>query len=309
LLLLSVAALAACSGGDDSSTATPAATDDAATTTAVTGPPMPRTAPDECEDAPDPADYPEGSVPQALRPCAVPTELVANPIREGTGRQAADGDTVIVDFTGVHADSGDLFDTSYLRGVPFDFVLGSGGVIPGWEQGLTGAQAGEVLKLDVPGELAYGNAPPSPDIAAGEALSFLIEVRAVIAPVTEADAPLDLVVDPSVGATTLGVVDRAVGDGAVVELGDTAIVHMLLVRGDNLVVLLNTWQRRDPLQVIMADGNTLPGIVAGLEGARVGGTRVITIPPELGFGEQGDPGLGLPAGRDLIVVAEVLGVY
>ena len=68
-------------------------------------------------------------------------------------------------------------------------------------------------------------------------------------------------------------------------------------------------QRRDPLQVIMADGNTLPGIVAGLEGARVGGTRVITIPPELAFGEQGDPGLGLPAGRDLIVVAEVLGVY
>lgn len=313
ILLLLAATSAACSGnGDDSPAATAARTDQPAATassTASSAPPMPRTAPGECEDAPDPADYPEGSVPQALRPCVLPTELGVHSIRTGIGRPAESGDTMIVDFTGVHADDGELFDSSYLRGVPFDFVLGSGGVIPGWEQALLGTQAGAVLKLDVPGDLAYGNAPPSPDIEAGEALAFLVEVRAVIPPVTEADAPLDLVVDASDGATTLGVVDRTVGDGAVVELGDTAVVHMLLVRGDNLVVLLDTWQRRDPLQVIMAEGNTLPGIVAGLEGARVGGTRVMTIPPDLAFGPQGDPGLGLPAGKDLIVVAEILGVY
>ena len=109
--------------------------------------------------------------------------------------------------------------------------------------------------------------------------------------------------------TTLGVVDVMVGDGATVEPGDTAVFHTLLVRGDNLKVLLDTWQRQDPLQLVMADGQGLPGLIEGLEGARVGGTRVLTLPPDLAFGAQGEPGLGLPAGVDLIVVVEVVGKY
>jgi peptidylprolyl isomerase len=202
-----------------------------------------------------------------------------------------------------------MFDSSYLRGIPLDFVLGRGGVIAGWEQGLAGMQAGSVVKLDVPPDLAYGDAPPSDNIQPGDALTFMIEVRVVIPPVSEADAPLDLLVAPSEGATTLGIVDTTVGDGATVEPGDTAVVHLLLVRGDNLMVLLDTWKRRDPLQIIMAEGQSLPGVVQGLAGARVGGTRILTLPPELAFGPEGDPGLGLPAGVDLIVVAEIFGVY
>ena len=84
---------------------------------------------------------------------------------------------------------------------------------------------------------------------------------------------------------------------------------MLLVRGDNLKVLLDTWKRSDPLQVVVAEGQSLPGLIEGIQGARVGGTRVLTLPPDLAFGPDGEPGLGLPAGQDLIVVAEVFGVY
>ena len=311
------ALLAACAGGDDGdgdgdrdggqAVATVGGTpadEDVSTTI-----PLPHTSTTECEDVPDPADYPEASIPQALRPCTSPTALAVHAIRTGVGRGAQSGDTVIVDYTGVRSATGDMFDSSYLRGVPLDFVLGRGGVIAGWEQGLAGTQAGSVVKLDVPPDLAYGNAPPSDAIQPGDALTFMIEVRAVIPPVTEADAPLDLVVTPSDGATTLGIVDTTIGDGATVEAGDTAVVHMLLVRGDNLTVLLDTWKRRDPLQIIMAEGQSLPGVVEGLAGARVGGTRVLTLPPDLAFGAAGDPGLGLPAGVDLIVVAEVFGVY
>jgi peptidylprolyl isomerase len=161
----------------------------------------------------------------------------------------------------------------------------------------------------VPPELAYGNAPPSDAIQPGDALTFMIEVRAVIAPVTPEDAPLDLLVEPSTGVEELVVTDVVVGDGATVEPGDTAVVNMLLVRGDNLVVMLNTWQRADPLQVIIEEGDTLPGIVSGLQGAKVGGTRVLTVPPHLAFGAQGEAGLGLPPDTDLIVVVEVVGVY
>lgn len=320
--VLAVVALLAACGGDDGNdedvagdtvppSTAPGATGSGPDTSAPssTTAPLPRTSTTECEDVPDPADYPEGAIPQALRPCTVPTELAVHTIRAGVGRAAVEGDTLIVEHTGVRSETGEMFDTSYLRGVPLDFVLGRGGVVAGWEQGLVGAQAGALVKLDVPGPLAYGDAPPSDAIRPGDALTFMIEVRAVIPPVTEADAPLDLVVTPSVGATTLGVVDTTVGEGALVEPGDTAVLHMLLVRGDNLTVLLDTWKRQDPLQVIVAEGQSLPGVIEGIEGARVGGTRVLTLPPDLAFGEQGEPGLGLPAGVDLIVVAEVLGVY
>src|SRR5690606_25774891 len=131
-----------------------------------------------------------------------------------------------------------------------------------------------------------------------------------IAPaVTAEDAPLSLQVEPSVGATELTTTDIVVGEGPAVELGRTAIVHLLLVRGDNEVVLFNTWENGSPLQISMEEGQTLPGIFEGLQGARVGTLRVLAMPPELAFGEGGETGLGLPAGTDLIVVAEVIGTY
>lgn len=254
-----VPVLAACGGSSrgGGGGAAPAATSTPSSTTA----PMPKTSLTECEDVPDPADYPVGSIPQAIRPCTSPTELTVQTIRQGVGREASAGDTLIVDYTGVRSATGEMFDSSYLRVIPLDFVLGRGGVIAGWDQGLAGTRPGQVVKLDIPGELAYDDNPPSDDIEPGDALTFVVEVRAVVPPVTAADAPLDLLVTPSTGATTLGIVDVTVGDGATVAPGDTAVLHMLLVRGDNLKVLLDTWKRSDPLQVVVAEGQSLPGLI------------------------------------------------
>jgi peptidylprolyl isomerase len=313
VLVALIAVAAACSGGaddaaPDATTATTAATTvTASATTTTLG--LPETSSTECEDVPDPADYPPTVRPRAYRPCTPPAQLAVHTIRTGTGRRAEVGDTLIVDYTGVRSADGTLFDTSYLRGLPLDFELGRGNVVAGWEQGLAGATAGSLIKLDVPPELAYGDTPPDDAIQPGDALTFMIEVRAVIAPVTPDEAPLDLLVEPSIGIEELVVTDVVVGDGATVEPGDTAVVNMLLVRGDNLVVMLNTWQREDPLQVIIEESDTLPGIVSGLQGAKVGGTRVLTVPPDLAFGAQGEPGLGLPPDTDLIVVVQVVGVY
>lgn len=268
--------------------------------------------PDDCEDEPDPADYPEGEVPAIIRPCDPPDELVVHEIRPGAGIEASAGSTVIVDYAGVRVETGELFDESYTRGIPIDFVLGRGAVIAGWDEGLAGVQAGGLYKVEIPTDLAYGDAPPAAIggvIQPGDDLAFVVEVRAVIAPVTAADAPLDAEVEPSDGATAVTTVDLEEGDGALVEPGDTAVVHMLLVRGDNETVLLNTWDGGDPLQVVIAEGGSLPGVVEGLEGARVGTVRAITMPPELAFGPDGNPSMGLPAGRDLIVIAEVVGVF
>ena len=243
-------------------------------------------------------------------PAATPTELQVTDLRLGTGHAAAVGDTVVVDYVGVRTADGVEFDSSYDRGIPYGFPLGQGRVIAGWEQGLLGIQVGTQRQLDVPAHLAYGDNPPGGSvIQAGDALTFVVEARAVIPAPDPADAPVDIPLEPSVEAAELTVIDDVVGTGAPVAAGQTAVVHLLMVRGDTEAILFNTWERGEPFQIRLVEGGSVPGLVQGLVGMRVGGRRVVTMPPDEAFGPGGDPQLGLPANTDLIVVAELYGLY
>ncbi|MEO6569990.1 MAG: FKBP-type peptidyl-prolyl cis-trans isomerase, partial [Ilumatobacteraceae bacterium] len=95
--------------------------------------------------------------PQVSIPDELPTELVVTDLVEGTGPAAEAGDTVLVHYVGVRSEDGVEFDNSYDRGQPFPVVLGSGGVIQGWEDGLIGVKAGGQRQLDIPSDLAYGD--------------------------------------------------------------------------------------------------------------------------------------------------------
>lgn len=112
-------------------------------------------------------------------PTEIPTELVVTDLTEGEGAGAQAGDTVVVHYVGVRSEDGMEFDNSYDGGTPFPVVLGSGGVIPGWEEGLLGAQVGDRRQLDIPAELAYGDSPRGDVIQAGDALTFVIDVMAI----------------------------------------------------------------------------------------------------------------------------------
>ena len=76
-------------------------------------------------------------------------------IEKGSGATAANGMRVSVDYTGELLD-GTVFDSSIPRGQPFDFMLGGGDVIRGWDLGVVGMQIGETRKLTISSELAYG---------------------------------------------------------------------------------------------------------------------------------------------------------
>lgn len=78
-------------------------------------------------------------------------------IVEGDGATPQEGDTVVVHYTGWLED-GTKFDSSIDRGEPFRFELGSGGVIPGWEEGVATMQVGGTRQLVIPPELGYGEA-------------------------------------------------------------------------------------------------------------------------------------------------------
>lgn len=83
------------------------------------------------------------------------TELIVEDIVIGTGREAALGDTLSVHYVGVLTD-GTRFDSSLDRGIPFEFTLGTGQVISGWDQGLVGIKEGGRRILVIPPRLGYG---------------------------------------------------------------------------------------------------------------------------------------------------------
>lgn len=82
-------------------------------------------------------------------------ELIITDIELGTGVAAIKGALLICHYTGTLED-GTKFDSSYDHGRPFQFVIGSGRVIKGWDQGLMGMKAGGKRKLFVPSHLGYG---------------------------------------------------------------------------------------------------------------------------------------------------------
>jgi peptidylprolyl isomerase len=180
-------------------------------------------------------------------------------------------------------------------------------VIAGWDQGLVGAQAGSRIQLDIPSDLAYGAEARGDIIGENEALTFLIDVRAVIPPADPADAPTEMGVPESVGATETTTVDLIEGEGTELLAGQTGIINYVLFRGDNGVLLQSSWEA-DPVPVPTAEGG-FPAFVNGLPGMKVGGRRAIIVPPSDAFGPDGNPQLGLPAGTDMIIVVDLLGVY
>ena len=95
----------------------------------------------------------------------------------GTGQAAKAGDTISVHYTGYLAD-GTKFDSSLDRNQPYEFVLGQGNVIPGWDQGLVGMKTGGKRKLTIPPELAYG-AQGSGPIPPNATLTFEVELLGI----------------------------------------------------------------------------------------------------------------------------------
>ncbi len=96
----------------------------------------------------------------------------------GTGEQARAGATVSVHYTGWLVD-GTKFDSSVDRGTPFEFQLGQGRVIKGWDEGVATMRVGGKRELTIPPELAYGDRGAGALIKAGATLVFEVELLEV----------------------------------------------------------------------------------------------------------------------------------
>lgn len=109
-----------------------------------------------------------------------PTTLQIRDIIVGTGAEAAHGKLVRVQYTGVAWSTGRKFDSSWDRGgEPFEFRLGAGMVIPGWDQGVAGMRVGGRRELIIPPNLAYGERGAGANIGPNETLIFVVDLVSV----------------------------------------------------------------------------------------------------------------------------------
>jgi len=107
-----------------------------------------------------------------------PSGLGIETVQAGSGKEALNGSTVTVHYTGTLED-GTKFDSSVDRGQPFSFTLGIGQVIAGWDQGVLGMKVGEKRRLTIPADLAYGEQGVPGAIPPNATLIFDVELLGV----------------------------------------------------------------------------------------------------------------------------------
>lgn len=167
-LVLTAAALAAAGCGQNGAKDT--GVDDSATT--------------QSQQSQAPAEPATPKVPAALKAKpkvevpsgAAPKKTESKDLIAGTGKAAKSGDQLSVQYVGVLYKGGKEFDSSFKAGMPFDFQLGQGMVIPGWDKGLVGAKVGTRRQLTIPAKDAYGAQGQPPDIPPNSPLVFVIDV-------------------------------------------------------------------------------------------------------------------------------------
>ena len=115
-------------------------------------------------------DKPEGDIPFTLG---------IEDIVVGDGDEAIKGKKVSVHYAGIAFSSGEEFDASWNRGQPFEFKLGKGQVIPGWDAGVLGMRVGGRRKLTIPSAMAYGARGAGSVIQPHEPLVFVVDLLSV----------------------------------------------------------------------------------------------------------------------------------
>ena len=104
---------------------------------------------------------------------------MVQPLIVGDGPAVESGQTVTVQYVGVKWSDGSVFDSSWERGEPVDFPVGTGGVIAGFEEGLIGQTVGSRVMLIIPPDKGYGEqGNTQAGISGTETLVFVIDILA-----------------------------------------------------------------------------------------------------------------------------------
>lgn len=242
-----------------------------------------------------------------------PSELVVEDLVVGDGPVAEVGDTVSMHYVGKSWSTGVEFDASWDRGSTFDFTIGEGRVIAGWDEGIPGMQVGGRRKLVIPPDLGYGANGAGSDIGPNETLVFVVDLVAVKKtvlldpPLTDADRPEFEVDTEAEPPAELVVEDLSEGEGEYeVKPGDTVIVHYVGKAWSDGEEFDASWNRGQTFRFELGAGRVIPGWDQGVAGMKLGQRRKLVIPPDLAYGDAG-AGDAIGPGETLVFVVDLVG--
>ena len=117
-------------------------------------------------------------VPEIYKPAADVTALEKTDLQPGTGDEIKAGDCIIAKYYGTLASNGEKFDENFTEPTGLLFRVGTGTVIPGWDEGIVGMKVGGVRRLVIPSDMAYGSSG-SGTIPADADLVFVVKVTGI----------------------------------------------------------------------------------------------------------------------------------
>jgi FKBP-type peptidyl-prolyl cis-trans isomerase len=241
----------------------------------------------------------------------------------GKGPAVKPSSVVTVNYVGINASDGAVFDSSWRSGKPATFALSQ--VIPGLSKGLVGTHAGDRVLVGIPSKEAFDPTGNGSTVHQGDSVVMVVDVRKVATPLTEATGtkqpvprtvprltydnaghPAKFVATPQTPKTVskLGVYPIIKGHGPVVKSGQTLTVQYVGQIYPDGTVFDSSWSRSQPITFPVGTGQVIPGWDKGLVGQRVGSRVILVIPSALGYGSSGSG--NIPPNADLIFAVDIL---
>ena len=230
-----------------------------------------------------------------------PSGLKYYDIQAGDGESPKSGDKVVVHYTGTLED-GTKFDSSLDRGKPFEFTIGIGQVIKGWDEGVMSMRVGGKRQLTIPSNLAYGERGAGKVILPNATLIFDVELIDIKEMYIDPDFSLpgkEINLDSG-----LRMIEHIEGNGEKPIKGQSVSVHY---RGflTDASQFDSSHDRGHPFTFNVGEGEVIKGWDEAILDMKVGSKRTLIIPPDLGYGVRG-AGRMIPPNATLMFEVELI---
>jgi peptidylprolyl isomerase len=246
----------------------------------------------------------------------------------GKGPLATPGQTISVDYLGVNGTDGKEFDSSFGTTNRTAFTLDDKQTMRGLVDGLSGVNVGSRVLIAIPPADAYGTkGEPEAGIGPTDTLLLVVDVKAASTVLKRASgtavAPKKglpkVTLDKSTGQPHIVVPkgkapDKLIvrtlieGKGPKVAKGQTIVVHYTGVIWDGGKQFDSSWAKNSPATFQIGTGHVIAGWDQGLVGKRVGSQVLLVLPPDKGYGAQGQPSAGIKGTDTLVFVVDILDV-